>query len=475
MEKILMEWFFKKVNTFNVIKVNVGILMVLVLSFNAMSLFFHENVSREYQIIFSIVSSIILCIVFLVSHFGLKRYTDRITYIGQISNNVSNGTLSDRITDIDKTEDIGVASWHINDMLDQLESFSREIDASLKANSSSDNTSPRRVQQKGLKGDFLSISQSINSTINKIALAQERDNFVKNELMKTLEEFENLDYRNELTTISTQEEVKELVKKINNLRISLIKMTKEAHKNALFLDDKSTVLNESMKDLVKGTEEERNNINNANSRLDNIAKNSKSTAEISIKMSKLANSTKTQAKDSQNLAQSTVTSMEEIKNATSSMDDSVEAIEQISFQTNILSLNAAVEAATAGEAGKGFAVVAGEVRNLASKSAEATEEIKKLVLQANEKSEMGRENSVKMIDNFKELYSTIENTTQMVDNVANASKEQMDEIESLNNEIEKINNTINLNSNIAIKTSQLGVELKDISTVIINDSKLRKL
>ncbi|WP_226809462.1 methyl-accepting chemotaxis protein, partial [Aliarcobacter butzleri] len=75
----------------------------------------------------------------------------------------------------------------------------------------------------------------------------------------------------------------------------------------------------------------------------------------------------------------------------------------IAFQTNILSLNAAVEAATAGEAGKGFAVVAQEVRNLASRSAEAAREIKNIVENANHKANEGKLISSEMIKGYEEL------------------------------------------------------------------------
>jgi methyl-accepting chemotaxis protein len=68
--------------------------------------------------------------------------------------------------------------------------------------------------------------------------------------------------------------------------------------------------------------------------------------------------------------------MEDINTQVTAINEAISVIDQIAFQTNILSLNAAVEAATAGEAGRGFAVVAAEVRNLASRSAEAANEIK---------------------------------------------------------------------------------------------------
>ncbi len=114
--------------------------------------------------------------------------------------------------------------------------------------------------------------------------------------------------------------------------------------------------------------------------LNNMAKESKSTATGSTEGLTL---TQNIVRDTENLNNQIVTENEIVTNLVQKSNDIAQAIvviDQISFQTNILSLNAAVEAATAGEAGKGFAVVAQEVRNLASRSSEAAKEIKDVVV-----------------------------------------------------------------------------------------------
>ena len=107
-------------------------------------------------------------------------------------------------------------------------------------------------------------------------------------------------------------------------------------------------------------------------------------------MASLSTEVTASATNGERLANQTTVAMDEINNQVNSINEAISVIDQIAFQTNILSLNAAVEAATAGEAGKGFAVVAQEVRNLANRSAEAAKEIKNLVENATSKTNDGK-------------------------------------------------------------------------------------
>ena len=124
-------------------------------------------------------------------------------------------------------------------------------------------------------------------------------------------------------------------------------------------------------------------------------------------MAKISDETMQSAQDGMKLTNKTSIAMQEIENASTTINEAVTVIENIAFQTNILSLNAAVEAATAGEAGRGFAVVAAEVRNLASRSAEAARTIKSLVDEAQIKTTEGKKASEDMINIFTELSKKI--------------------------------------------------------------------
>ena len=174
------------------------------------------------------------------------------------------------------------------------------------------------------------------------------------------------------------------------------------------------------------------------------------------------------------LATKTATSMQNINEKVAVINEAIGVIDQISFQTNILSLNAAVEAATAGEAGKGFAVVAQEVRNLAARSADAANEIKDLVEVATTQAQQGSKIASDMINGYEELNKNITETTQLIDSVAKDSSIQKEKIEQINDEIFKIDKATQDSAKVAKETNIVAQQASDIAQKIVNDASSKK-
>ncbi len=171
------------------------------------------------------------------------------------------------------------------------------------------------------------------------------------------------------------------------------------------------------------------------SELDNMADESKETASGSSEGLIL---TQNIVSDTENLNNQIVTENEIVSNLVKKSDDIAQAIvviDQIAFQTNILSLNAAVEAATAGEAGKGFAVVAQEVRNLASRSAEAAKEIKDVVVSIQQETARMKDSSdivASVVTQTKERVSVL---IKLMETFQKNSGRSVFEVESISNKI----------------------------------------
>lgn len=138
--------------------------------------------------------------------------------------------------------------------------------------------------------------------------------------------------------------------------------------------------------------------------------------------------------------------MDEISTSSASISKVMKTIEDIAFQTNILSLNASVEAARAGQYGKGFAVVADEVRNLATRSAKAAQETADMVKSSIQRVEHGTMIAKTTADAFHKIVSGIEQVAALAEKIAGASAEQASGIASINEEISQVSAVVQANS-----------------------------
>ena len=159
--------------------------------------------------------------------------------------------------------------------------------------------------------------------------------------------------------------------------------------------------------------------------------------------------------------------MDNINEKTKSIEEAIRIIDQIAFQTNILSLNAAVEAATAGEAGKGFAVVAQEVRNLANKSAEAAKQIKTLVESATQEANNGKNASTEMIKEYDVLNGNIQKTKETIQNISLSLKEQEKGIEQVNYAISDLDRVTQQNALKANETNEIANQNDEMATTMV--------
>jgi methyl-accepting chemotaxis protein len=295
------------------------------------------------------------------------------------------------------------------------------------------------------------------------------------EVIEVLNEYKTDDFRNKIEeNLFRGGELKELLLSFNILKDKIVSILSQDDIFAKQLDDVSINLVNNVQRLTEITTKVVAHIENMAKNISDISDNINLINQDAKQMKNKSRYLKSFISEKKDNANNTIVSMQEIAKATSEVIDYIEIIEQISFQTNILSLNAAVEAATAGEAGKGFAVVAGEVRNLANKSSDVAKNIKTLTQNLNQKILKGKKDVEDVISSFDELDIHFKETDKLISKVTTQNQSlstSIDNIEKLSNDIIK---EIDVNQLITKEIDIISKNIKNISNTILENLQHRK-
>ncbi len=290
-----------------------------------------------------------------------------------------------------------------------------------------------------------------------------------NDITLALEKYAKLDFTHRINGCNSGVTVG-----LNNLADIINGMLVENKSNGLTLDKSSNILLANVDKLNISSNEAATSLEETAAALEQITSNIRNNTENIAKMAKYSQEVTQSSRNGEKLASQTTIAMEEIDTEVNAINEAITVIDQIAFQTNILSLNAAVEAATAGEAGKGFAVVAQEVRNLASRSAEAAREIKSLVESATKKADQGKKISEDMISGYKTLNENIQQTINLISDIEKSSKEQLNGIEQINDAVNSLDRQTQQNAAVASEAHDVAVLTDEIAKLVVSNANAKE-
>ncbi len=229
-------------------------------------------------------------------------------------------------------------------------------------------------------------------------------------------------------------------------------------------------ISSSSQSLAEGATEQAASLEETSSALEQMASMTRQNADNATKTNETMIQTGEMFKQSSVHMENMATAMTSISDSSEEISRIIKTIEDIAFQTNLLALNAAVEAARAGEAGKGFAVVADEVRNLAQRSAQAARDTTMLIEKTITNVREGVDVSGKVSESFAGIQQSATTVTRLISEITVATNEQAQGVDQVNTAVAQMDKVTQQNAagaeEMASASEQLSAQAHQLNGMV---------
>jgi len=426
---------------------------------------------------FSIIAGIIsLLLVSLVLVMQTKILNNNLTTIsqglGDFFKFLNKENSSPSKISIKANDEFGLMATNINENINQIEQNIKDentliVDLKDVVNEVGKGYITKRIQKESNTQALNDLKNLINQMLNNLEKLVGTN---INELAEVIQSYSKYDFTRNISNKNSGV----IGQEVTSMNVMITNMLNSNLKDGTTLETSSNNLSKNVDLLNENAIKQSSSLEDISTSIENITSTITSTNQKSQEMFRISSETKKSSLQGKKFANQTADSIEEINEHVNSILEAITMIDQIAFQTNILSLNAAVEAATAGEAGKGFAVVAQEVRNLANRSSDAAKEIQNLVETANNKASEGKEISTLMIKGFEDLENKIVQTNELITDVTNAAKEQSNGMQQISSAVNTLDKFTQENRTIAQSASSISKETNEIATTVVSSVQRNK-
>lgn len=279
--------------------------------------------------------------------------------------------------------------------------------------------------------------------------------------------------RNSVQHLNRSDELGLTLRAVGQLGLMCRWLINDVSSQVVSVRDGSDRLAQGNEDLNVRTCQTVANVQQTVATMNQMAASVQSNSETAAEVDKLSVAASSAATKGGNAMQTVVKTMDDIADSTQRIGSITSLINDIAFQTNILALNAAVEAARAGEQGKGFAVVAGEVRHLASRSASAANDIRKLIDASASKVQSGSEQVYAAGRTMDDIVVQVKNVTQLIAQISHATSEQATGLSELTRAVAELDSITQKNADLVEESARISAmvkhragRLKDAVTVL---------